>query len=147
MLRTRSSILFFIASLGALLFFKTSVFAQSESEVSIWDGIYTDEQAARGGEQFNANCSSCHSIDLRGNSNTPTLRGVGFMFIWENRTLGEMFAKMRAEMPSDRPGSLSGQAYVDALSYILKSNEFPSGSNELAIDQDMLDKILITPMP
>ena len=108
------------------------------------DGIYTEEQASRGAEDYAARCASCHSADLRGNSNSPSLIGLSFMFIWEGRTLGELFTKMSTEMPTDQPGSLSQQSYSAILAFILKSNDFPSGDKELASNASLLESIYIT---
>jgi len=63
-----------------------SVIAQNGT--SIWSGIYTEAQAARGQEVYNSTCSSCHAGDLRGNSNAPSLTGMSFMFLWERRSVG-----------------------------------------------------------
>lgn len=122
-------------------------FAVAQSDDSIWSGVFTTEQAARGAADFSTNCASCHSVDLRGNSNTPSLLGMSFMFIWENRSLNELYTKMRGEMPSDRPGSLSTQTYEDLLAYLLQSNQFPAGENELKAGAGALDKINITSKP
>ena len=121
--------------------------SHAQSSASIWDGAFTDAQATRGEADYNANCVSCHAADLRGNSNTPSLRGMSFMFIWEAKSLGELFTKMRTEMPTDRPGSLSAQSYVDILSFILRTNQFPAGENELATDTKLLNQIQITSKP
>jgi len=118
--------------------------SSAQSPVSIWDGIYSEDQAQRGAEQYRARCASCHSADLRGNSNSPSLLGMSFMFVWEGRNLGELFEKMRTEMPTDQPGSLSAQAYVDVLAFILASNQFPAGDGELAADQSLLNGISIS---
>ena len=120
------------------LMFPLMCFGQSLS-----DGIYTEEQASRGAEDY-ARCASCHSADLRGNSNSPSLIGLSFMFIWEGRTLGELFTKMSTEMPTDQPGSLSQQSYSAIIAFILKSNDFPAGDRELASNASMLDSISIT---
>jgi len=111
---------------------------------SISDGIFNEEQAVRGAEQYRARCASCHSNDLRGNSNSPSLLGMSFMFVWEGRSLGELYDKMRREMPTDQPGSLTEQAYADVLAFILASNEFPAGAAELIADQSALDRITIS---
>ena len=111
---------------------------------TIWDGVYTDEQARRGAEQYSARCASCHAADLRGNSNAPGLLGMAFMFLWEGRTLGELYTKMRNEMPTDQPGSLSAGTYADLLAFILKSNDFPSGDQELASTPQALEAYTIT---
>ena len=110
---------------------------------SLSDGIYTEEQASRGAQEYAARCASCHSADLRGNSNSPSLIGLSFMFIWEGRSLGELFTKMSTEMPTDQPGSLSQQSYSAILAFILKSNDFPAGDKELANNAGTLDSISI----
>jgi cytochrome c553 len=111
---------------------------------SIWDGIYTDAQAERGAEEYAARCASCHAADLRGDSNSPSLLGMSFMFIWEGRTLGELFGRISTEMPTDQPGSLSAQSYAAILAFILRSNEFPAGNTELASTEAALSEIAIT---
>ena len=120
------------------------MFPLTSSGQSLSDGIYTQEQASRGAEEYAARCASCHSADLRGNSNSPSLIGLSFMFIWEGRTLGELFVKMSNEMPTDQPGSLSQQSYAAILAFILKSNDFPAGGKELASNSDALESIPIS---
>lgn len=110
---------------------------------SLGDGLYTEPQASRGAEEYAARCASCHSADLRGNSNSPSLIGLSFMFIWEGRSLGELFTKMSTEMPTDQPGSLSQQSYAAILAFILQSNEFPAGDNELSSSSDALASVVI----
>lgn len=111
---------------------------------SLQDGVYTEAQAERGAEEYAARCASCHSTDLRGNSNSPSLIGLSFMFIWEGRTLGELLEKMSTEMPTEDPGSLSQQSYAAILAFILQSNEFPDGDTELASSVDALTGIQIS---
>ena len=117
-------------------------YAQSSS--SIGDGIYTVAQAERGAEQYAARCASCHSADLRGNSNSPSLRGMAFMFIWEGKSVGELYTKMSAEMPTDQPGGLLANNYADILAFILQTNEFPSGNKELSPFEVDLNQIIIS---
>tara|TARA_B100002003_G_scaffold172155_1_gene160086 strand:+ start:721 stop:1158 length:438 start_codon:yes stop_codon:yes gene_type:complete len=111
---------------------------------SIWEGTYTDAQAERGAEDYAASCASCHAADLRGNSSTPSLLGLSFMFVWEGRTLGELFDQISTEMPTGQPGSLSAQSYAAILAFILRSNEFPAGDTELASTEAALSEIAIT---
>ena len=120
------------------------LFSALASGQSLQDGVYTDAQAERGAEEYAARCASCHSADLRGNSNSPSLVGLSFMFIWEGKTLGELFGKMSTEMPTENPGSLSMQSYASVLAFILKSNEFPAGDSELAASADALASIQIS---
>ncbi len=118
--------------------------ASISNSQTLQDGIYTEAQAERGAEDYSARCASCHSIDLRGNSNSPSLIGLSFMFIWEGRSLGELFTKMSEEMPTEDPGSLTQQSYAAILAYILRSNEFPSGETDLASNAEALAGIQIT---
>lgn len=67
------------------------------------------------------------------------------MFIWEGKSLGDLYTKMRSEMPTDQPGSLPAQSYADILAFILMSNEFPAGEHEVAANGSGLDDILIAP--
>ena len=41
-----------------------SVFAQSTK--SVWSGVYTSEQATRGGDLYRSKCAECHGDDLEG---------------------------------------------------------------------------------
>jgi|TARA_B100000315_G_scaffold205133_1_gene198783 mono/diheme cytochrome c family protein len=120
------------------------VLVSAQGSNSIWDGIYTDAQAERGAEEYATRCASCHAADLRGDSNSPSLLGMSFMFIWEGRTLGELFRRISTEMPTDQPGSLSAQSYAAILAFILRSNEFPAGNTELASTEAALNAIAIT---
>ncbi|NKB32474.1 MAG: c-type cytochrome [Pseudomonadales bacterium] len=136
---TSSKKLFALTVFSCSLLIAPNVFGQS-----LQDGVYTDSQAERGAEEYASRCASCHSADLRGNSNSPSLIGLSFMFIWEGKSLGELFTKMSNEMPTEDPGSLSKQSYAAILAYILKSNEFPAGDIELASNANALEEILIS---
>ena len=119
-----------------------------ESKVSprrtVWDGVYTVEQATRGRTQYMQACASCHASDLRGDSTAPSLIEESFSFQWGEATVGELFERIRTLMPSDRPSSLSGQSYRDIVAFILQSNRFPPGEKELDSDADALRQIVIT---
>ena len=41
--------------------------AQTAPAKTLWDGLYTDEQASRGNAVFNATCENCHTLDSQGN--------------------------------------------------------------------------------
>jgi hypothetical protein len=47
-------------------------------------------------------------------------------------------------MPQDKPGSLSPEAALDVITYVLQYNKYPSGKEELKNDPDALKNILIT---
>lgn len=121
--------------------------ASTQETTSIWDGVYTEEQASRGQVVYTEACIACHGQDLGGNSNSPGLIGMGFMFLWGGRTLGEFYEKIRSEMPTDRPGQLSEQDYLSVLAYILRENNFSAGSQALTSSMSILNTIVIAPKP
>jgi quinoprotein glucose dehydrogenase len=112
-------------------------------ERSVWDGVYTSEQAERGRAAYMNACASCHAKDLRGDSTAPSLIEESFSFQWGDASVGELLERIRTLMPSDRPNSLSSQAYRDIVSFILQSNKFPPGPKELDAEADALRQILI----
>jgi S-disulfanyl-L-cysteine oxidoreductase SoxD len=118
--------------------------ATQRADRTVWDGIFTDEQATRGKAQYAQACASCHAADLRGDGNAPSLIEESFAFQWNDASVGELFTRIRTLMPSTRPNSLSAQSYRDIVAFILQANGFPSGANELDADADALGGLVIT---
>ena len=48
---------------------------------------------------------------------------------------------MNTLMPPDRPGQLSPQSYVDLTAFLLASNGYEAGSEELTADADAQRKM------
>ena len=118
---------------------------QADVQRTVWDGVYTEAQAERGGVQYTESCAGCHAPDLRGDNTSPSLVGLSFTFLWGERTLGELFGRIQQLMPTDRPNSLPSQIYLNILAFIIRSNSYPAGEQEL--EADRLDQILITVNP
>lgn len=116
--------------------------ARAQTISSTWDGIYTEAQAARGSQQFLQHCSVCHAANLSGNNETPPLVGQ-FMPDWAGSTMDDLFDYISTTTPLDRPGSLSRDAYVDIVAFILKANGFPAGQSELQADS-LLKRLHLT---
>src|SRR4029453_4742693 len=72
------------------------------------------------------------------------LVGPDFLLQWGDLTVDELFQRIRTTMPQDSPSSLSAQTYVDIVAYILESNKFPAGKEDLKRDADVLKAIKIT---
>lgn len=104
--------------------------AQAQT-VSVWDGVYTEEQAARGNTGFTAHCASCHGASLGGTGEAPALAGPQFLSDFDGLSLGDLFDRIRTTMPQDNPASLSRDAYADILAFLLKANGVPPGAREL----------------
>lgn len=117
----------------------------TENQRTVWDGVYSEEQAERGQVLYTESCAGCHAADLRGDNTSPSLVGMSFEFLWGGSTLGELFTRVQERMPTDRPGSLSAQTYRDILAFVLRANSYPAGPEPLG--DDVLDHILITANP
>jgi mono/diheme cytochrome c family protein len=110
---------------------------------SVWDGVYTQEQAERGGAVYGGECASCHGEDLMGRDEATPLTGGQFMSNWDGLTVGDLFERVRVSMPQGEPGKLSGQQTADVLAYVLNVNGFPPGEAELARHAQLLKEIRI----
>lgn len=107
--------------------------AQStDSTATVWQGVYTEAQAVRGQGEYAAHCASCHRDDLSGYNDI--LKGRRFMEKYRESSLHLLFDKTKTTMPRGAPATLSDKAYVDIVTYMLKVNEFPAGSQELRVD-------------
>ena len=113
-----------------------------DSQRTVWDGVYTPDQAQRGEKTFVEACANCHGRTLEGADMTPALTGGAFMANWDGLTVGDLFDRIRVSMPADRPGSLSRQENTDVISYILRFNQFPAGKEELPREVQVLKEIL-----
>lgn len=126
----------FIGSIGL-----TVVTAQDKT---VWSGIYTAEQSARGKAKATAECSACHGANLEGDA-APTLKGNDFIGHWYDAKLGEFAAKVTQTMPATAPGSLKPEEYADVIAYLLELNGFPAGTETLKVEPAAaLDAVKIT---
>ena len=110
---------------------------------SVWDGVYTEEQAGRGERTYTQTCAVCHLDDLLGDGFAPSLVGAAFSFRWTGLSVGDIFATIRATMPMGAPASLSARAYVDLAAFLLSVNDYPAGDEELEPDGSTLEQIRI----
>ncbi|MCE2539036.1 MAG: cytochrome c [Acidobacteria bacterium] len=98
------------------------------------DGVYTDQQATRGRTAYREQCAACHAADLFGGEMAPGLKGSGFIGGWSGATLWEFADFTNATMPQDAPGRLTARQLNDVIAFILQSNDYPAGEDELAIE-------------
>jgi mono/diheme cytochrome c family protein len=108
---------------------------------SVWDGVYTEEQATRGQALYSQECASCHGGELTGGEMAPPMAGGEFMAEWDGLTVGDLFERIRISMPMNSPGSLSGQQNADILSFMLNANKFPAGTTEMPKEAGILKAI------
>ena len=98
---------------------------------TVWDGVYTEPQAARGLVAFGQSCAGCHALAAEGKI---PLVGDPFWKAFSQKTVGDLLEYVSANMPNGAAGSLSASAYADIVAAMLKSNGFPAGKTELGRD-------------
>ena len=108
---------------------------------SVWDGVYTEEQAKRGEPIYQKECALCHGATLTGGESAPPLTGGAFMANWNGLTMGDLFDRVRKTMPLSNPGRLTRQQDADILAFLLSANKFPAGTAELYRQSEMLREI------
>ena len=95
---------------------------------TVWDGVYTEAQAARGMTAYGQSCAGCHALTAEGKS---PLVGDPFWKSFAQKTVGELLEFVSTYMPNGSPGSLNQATYSDIVALMLKSNGFPAGTGEL----------------
>ncbi len=110
---------------------------EAGKEKSIWEGVYTSEQADRGQTVYDRDCSLCHASQ---EWTTPI-----FMRMWQGRSIRALYDNVRLTMPYDSPGRLTREEYAEIIAYMLSLNDVPAGEHPLPSDQEGLDQIMMTP--
>ena len=85
-------------------------------------GPFTAAQADAGHAIYQERCSSCHLPNLQGSGDAPPLAGLAFTSSWRDRKASDLIAFIQSTMPPGSAGSLGEQACVNAVAYILQSN-------------------------
>ena len=140
-LRARTLPLTIAASIAAMMTVASSSLPAQESSRSVRDGVYTEAQAHRGGEAFAQHCASCHGTSLGGIGEAPSLVGGQFISDFDGLNLADLFDRIRTTMPLNYPGGLRREQYADILAFVLRSNGFPAGQNQLDHRSEYLSDI------
>jgi mono/diheme cytochrome c family protein len=96
---------------------------------TVWDGVYTDAQAARATAIFDSTCARCHTLASQGEG---PLTGPPFWEGYTQKTVGDLLTFVRTNMPNGNGGTLPAATYNDLVALILKANGFPAGKMELS---------------
>lgn len=108
-----------------------TMLSSAQEQKTIWDGVYTEEQAKRGADVYAQKCAMCHGDGLGGVESAPALTGPAFYGNWEGEALDALFERMRMSMPQDSPGSLSRAQNADILAHMLNVGGYPAGTTPL----------------
>jgi len=116
--------------------------AAGAASSTVWDAVYSKQQAGRGQTVYNSRCARCHGDALLGGENAPALVDQDFLEKGNGKSLGSFVERIRITMPSDGPGKLSRQQCTDIAAYLLSANNLPAGDGDLTTDADILNEIL-----
>lgn len=125
----------------------TEAEAAPPEEISMWDGVFTQEQSDAGRAVYAANCAACHGPAARGAPGMPSLVGVVLNRKYADMPLSVYFDYMSTNMPRGREGSLQPQQYADIMAFILTAHGVEPGEATLTPDHELLDSIIIGPRP
>ena len=99
--------------------------------------LFTEAQVERGRALYQKNCQDCHGTQLdNGEFGGAPLKGSYFRQHWGSGDVAGLFGYVSALMPPDRPGQLSPQTYADLTAFLLSSNGYAAGGEELTADTD-----------
>lgn len=99
------------------------VSAALAGDLTTSDGAFTVEQAERGRKVYEESCVACHDIEFYRTR----------LAAWQTATVAELFEALSATMPSENPGGLSDEQYLDVLAYVLSITGSPAGGDELSL--------------
>ena len=128
------------AVLGCMVLAAGVATLHAQASRSVWDGVFTAEQAVRGAALYATHCASCHGENLGGAEMAPALTGLDFHSSWNGLTLGDLYERLRS-MPQENPGKINAQQRVDILAHMLRAGGFPSGQMELVRDAQALGQV------
>ncbi len=136
-------------ALAALFTLSVWLAALQTGPQTVWSGVYTSAQAARGKTEYDRVCTRCHASSLDGIQDANllgdfaprfSLRGNDFMERWREDTVHSLYNLIASGMPprnEPRGGeaALNDAAYLDIVAYLLDRNGFPSGNHELGLSE------------
>jgi mono/diheme cytochrome c family protein len=99
---------------------------------------FTPAQAAHGQQLYLDNCASCHGPDLNDGGYAPSLKGQVFRGKWTDKSVGELYGFVAANMPPGQAGDMPPEDYAAVVAFLMQSNGADAGSGPLASDTNVL---------
>jgi mono/diheme cytochrome c family protein len=130
--QVQRSLLFAAAAAAGVATIAVSQLTAAPQAKTVWDGVYTEQQAARGAVSFAASCARCHSAEPNAGEEGKALAGPPFWQSHRESTVDRLLDFVSKSMPNGAAaGTLSASTYADVVAFILSRNGLPAGSAEL----------------
>ena len=123
----------------AVVFAVVSVMS-AQTARTVWDQVFTLEQAKRGAKVYASQCGHCHGDTGLGGEG-PALTGPVFTANWDGVPLNELVERIRQTMPADNPGNMSREELTDVVAHLLNISKMPAGTTPLPSDAGSLMQI------
>lgn len=104
---------------------------------------FTEAQAERGAAVYDANCVTCHGLNLDDGALGSPLKGPQFMQKYGGRPVAALFDLTQTTMPQASPGSLTAEQYADLVAFMLRENAIVPGESALRPDHATLSGTMI----
>ncbi len=127
-----------LAGIGASY---SALHAQEAGMRSVWDGVYTFDQAERGETAYREQCMRCHGRFLDGDSLAPPLQSSIFLSSWDGVPLDKLYVRISRDMSENNAGKMNAEVNAAMLAYLLAFNGFPDAKTELPHTVDKLSQI------
>src|SRR5690242_13967846 len=85
-------------AIGAALHLASVALAAQAPGRTVWDGVFTPEQAERGRAHYAAACARCHGGDLEGGMGR-SLAGPAFLNKWREQSVADLLEYVSRTMP------------------------------------------------
>ncbi|HMB73515.1 MAG TPA: PQQ-binding-like beta-propeller repeat protein, partial [Gammaproteobacteria bacterium] len=106
---------------------------------SVSDGVFSESQAAQGGQLFEQQCSACHDVE--------NYAGASLLSKWGGATLGDIYQDISLLMPPANPGGLTPFSYASIVAHFLEQSGYPPGDRPLPGDALQLRSFTIDEAP
>lgn len=104
-------------------------------------GVYSAAQAEDGRIVYARACAACHGATFQSAPGVPPITGEAFLSKWRGRSVGDLYAYTRANMPTGAGGSLPTAQYLALVAFMLQANGYPAGQSALDSDEAILSSL------
>src|SRR5262245_17478243 len=113
---------------GIVILIAASAAQAAAQNKTVWDGVYSKQQADRGAASFESNCTRCHAASANTGEEGRNLAGKAFWDSFRESTVDHLLDYVSKNMPNGTgAGSLSPNTYLDLVAFILSRNDLPAG--------------------